>query len=49
DPSKVIDIELTGHMIAVNNQKDSVSPLPVSGKKNKVSDCDSYLTQVTGS
>ncbi|GKD59846.1 hypothetical protein Tco_1297355 [Tanacetum coccineum] len=36
DPSKVIDIELTGHMIAVNNQKDSVSPLPVSRKKNKV-------------
>ncbi|GJZ17672.1 hypothetical protein Tco_0553795, partial [Tanacetum coccineum] len=35
DPSKVIDIELTGHMIAVNNQKDSVYPLPISGKKKK--------------
>ncbi|GJU09319.1 hypothetical protein Tco_1131715 [Tanacetum coccineum] len=36
NPSKVIDIELTGHMIAVSNQKDSVYPLPISGKKKKV-------------
>ncbi|GJS74939.1 hypothetical protein Tco_0724820 [Tanacetum coccineum] len=36
DPSKVPNIELTTHMIAVNNQKDSVSPLPFSKKKNKV-------------
>ncbi|GJU76066.1 hypothetical protein Tco_1273136 [Tanacetum coccineum] len=36
DPSKVTNIELTAHMIAVNNQKDSVSPLPFSGKKKKV-------------
>ncbi|GJZ67902.1 hypothetical protein Tco_0631142 [Tanacetum coccineum] len=35
DPSKVTDIELTGHMIAINNQKDSVFPLPISGKKKK--------------
>ncbi|GKE05084.1 hypothetical protein Tco_1397102 [Tanacetum coccineum] len=36
DPSKVIKIELTTPMIAVNNQKDSVSPLPFSRKKKKV-------------
>nr|GEU46185.1 hypothetical protein [Tanacetum cinerariifolium] len=36
DSSKVTDIELTGHMIVVNNQKDSVSPLLVSRKKKKV-------------
>ncbi|GJT03667.1 retrovirus-related pol polyprotein from transposon TNT 1-94 [Tanacetum coccineum] len=35
-PSKVIKIELTTPMIVVNNQKDSVSPLPFSGKKKKV-------------
>ncbi|GJU59267.1 hypothetical protein Tco_1237033 [Tanacetum coccineum] len=29
DPSKVTDIELTAHMIVVNNWRDSVSPLPV--------------------
>ncbi|GKD72521.1 hypothetical protein Tco_1330803, partial [Tanacetum coccineum] len=35
DPSKVTKIELTTHMITVNNQKDSVSPLPLSAKKKK--------------
>ncbi|GJT19570.1 hypothetical protein Tco_0878276 [Tanacetum coccineum] len=35
DPSKVTDIELTAHMIAVNNQKDSVSPLPLAAKPKK--------------
>ncbi|GJW58551.1 hypothetical protein Tco_0105282 [Tanacetum coccineum] len=30
DPSKVTDIELTTHMIALNNQKDSVSPPPLA-------------------
>ncbi|GJY12432.1 retrovirus-related pol polyprotein from transposon TNT 1-94 [Tanacetum coccineum] len=35
DPSKVIDIELTSHMIVVNNQKDSVSPPPLSAKPKK--------------
>nr|GEU85950.1 hypothetical protein [Tanacetum cinerariifolium] len=34
--SIVFNIELTVHMIAVNNQKDSVSPLPFSAKKKKV-------------
>ncbi|GKB39547.1 hypothetical protein Tco_0884489 [Tanacetum coccineum] len=34
----VTEIELTAHMIAVNNQKDSMSPLPFSGKKKKVKD-----------
>ncbi|GJT71597.1 hypothetical protein Tco_1030883 [Tanacetum coccineum] len=36
DPSKVTKIELTTPMIAVNNQKDLVSPLPFSRKKQKV-------------
>ncbi|GKD37700.1 hypothetical protein Tco_1257907, partial [Tanacetum coccineum] len=35
DPSKVTDIELTAYMIAVNNQRDSVSPLPLSAKPKK--------------
>ncbi|GJX07444.1 hypothetical protein Tco_0195376 [Tanacetum coccineum] len=35
DPSKVTKIELTAHMIAVSNQKDSVSPLLLSVKKKK--------------
>ncbi|GJV18855.1 hypothetical protein Tco_1367875 [Tanacetum coccineum] len=35
DPSKVIDIELTTHMIAINNQMDSVSPPPLSAKPKK--------------
>ncbi|GKA09334.1 hypothetical protein Tco_0688665 [Tanacetum coccineum] len=35
NPSKVIEIELTAHMIAVNNHKDSVSPLTLSAKKKK--------------
>nr|GEU37563.1 uncharacterized mitochondrial protein AtMg00810-like [Tanacetum cinerariifolium] len=35
DPSKVIDIELTSHMIVVNNQRDSVSPLPLHAKSKK--------------
>ncbi|GKC27294.1 retrovirus-related pol polyprotein from transposon TNT 1-94 [Tanacetum coccineum] len=33
DPSKVTDIELMGHMVAINNQKESVSLLPFSKKK----------------
>nr|GEX80992.1 hypothetical protein [Tanacetum cinerariifolium] len=36
DPSRVTEIELTALMIVVNNQKDSVSPLPFSRKKKKV-------------
>ncbi|GKC31173.1 hypothetical protein Tco_1038467 [Tanacetum coccineum] len=36
DPSKVTNIELTAHMITVNNQKGSASPLPFSGKTKKV-------------
>ncbi|GKF48667.1 hypothetical protein Tco_0141918 [Tanacetum coccineum] len=35
DPSKVTNIELMAHMIAVNNQKDSVSPLPLATKPKK--------------
>ncbi|GJV13323.1 hypothetical protein Tco_1354864, partial [Tanacetum coccineum] len=35
DPSKVTDIELTAYMIVVNNQKDSVSPLPLAAKLKK--------------
>ncbi|GKB68697.1 hypothetical protein Tco_0930109 [Tanacetum coccineum] len=35
DPSKVTDIELTDHMIVVNNQKDSVSPPPLVAKPKK--------------
>nr|GEU51954.1 retrovirus-related Pol polyprotein from transposon TNT 1-94 [Tanacetum cinerariifolium] len=35
DPSKVTDIELKAHMIAVNNQRDSVSPLLLSAKTKK--------------
>ncbi|GKE33992.1 hypothetical protein Tco_1453314 [Tanacetum coccineum] len=35
DPSKVTDIELTTHMIAVNNQRDSVSPPPLAVKPKK--------------
>ncbi|GJY09547.1 retrovirus-related pol polyprotein from transposon TNT 1-94 [Tanacetum coccineum] len=35
DPSKFPNIELTAHMIDVNNQKDSVSPPPLSAKKKK--------------
>ncbi|GJX27712.1 hypothetical protein Tco_0235791 [Tanacetum coccineum] len=35
DPSKVTKIELTAHMIVVNNPKDLVSPLPLSVKKKK--------------
>ncbi|GJT35899.1 hypothetical protein Tco_0926318, partial [Tanacetum coccineum] len=35
DPSKVTDIELTTHMIAVNNQKDPMSPLPLATKPKK--------------
>ncbi|GJU98140.1 retrovirus-related pol polyprotein from transposon TNT 1-94 [Tanacetum coccineum] len=35
DPSKVTDIELMAHMIAVNNQKDSVSPPPLVAKPKK--------------
>nr|GEU74219.1 retrovirus-related Pol polyprotein from transposon TNT 1-94 [Tanacetum cinerariifolium] len=35
DPSKVTDIELMTYMIAVNNQKDSVSPLPLAIKLKK--------------
>ncbi|GJU88097.1 hypothetical protein Tco_1300520 [Tanacetum coccineum] len=35
DPSKVTDIELTAHMITVNNQRDSMSPIPLSTKPKK--------------
>ncbi|GJW52067.1 hypothetical protein Tco_0093418 [Tanacetum coccineum] len=35
DPSKVTDIELTAHMIAVNNQRDSLSPPPLAPKLKK--------------
>ncbi|GJT41152.1 hypothetical protein Tco_0941017 [Tanacetum coccineum] len=35
DLSKVTGVELTAHMIAVNNQRDSVSPLPLSAKPKK--------------
>ncbi|GKD59296.1 hypothetical protein Tco_1296805 [Tanacetum coccineum] len=35
DSSKVTDIELTAYMIVVNNQMDSVSPLPLSAKPKK--------------
>ncbi|GJT45284.1 hypothetical protein Tco_0953999 [Tanacetum coccineum] len=35
DPSKVTGIELTAHMIVVNSQKDSVSPLPLATKPKK--------------
>nr|GEZ19169.1 hypothetical protein [Tanacetum cinerariifolium] len=35
DPSKVTEIELTAHMIDVNNQKDSVSLLPLSTRTKK--------------
>ncbi|GKE97662.1 hypothetical protein Tco_0021013, partial [Tanacetum coccineum] len=35
DPSKVTNIELIAHMIAVNSQKDSVSPLPLPTKPKK--------------
>nr|GEW31873.1 hypothetical protein [Tanacetum cinerariifolium] len=35
DQSKITDIELTAHMIAVNNQRDSVSPPPLAAKPKK--------------
>ncbi|GJR91755.1 ribonuclease H-like domain-containing protein [Tanacetum coccineum] len=35
DPFKVTDIELTAYIIAVNNQKDSVSQLPLAAKPKK--------------
>nr|GEX75161.1 hypothetical protein [Tanacetum cinerariifolium] len=35
DPYKLTNIELTAHMIDVNNQKDSVSPLPLAAKPKK--------------
>nr|GEU75759.1 hypothetical protein [Tanacetum cinerariifolium] len=35
DPSKVTKIELTAHMIVVNNQRDSVSPPPLVAKPKK--------------
>nr|GEX81065.1 retrovirus-related Pol polyprotein from transposon TNT 1-94 [Tanacetum cinerariifolium] len=35
DPSKVTKIEFTAYIIAVNNKKDLVSPLPLSAKKKK--------------
>ncbi|GJZ67021.1 hypothetical protein Tco_0630261 [Tanacetum coccineum] len=35
DPFKVTDIELTAHMIDVNHQRDSMSPLPFSAKPKK--------------
>ncbi|PWA34635.1 hypothetical protein CTI12_AA617150 [Artemisia annua] len=36
DPSSVSNIELTAHMVAVNNQRDSVSPPLPSKKKREV-------------
>ncbi|GJY43505.1 hypothetical protein Tco_0431718 [Tanacetum coccineum] len=36
DPSKVTDIELTPHMIAVNNRRDSMSPPPLVAKPKKM-------------
>nr|GEW09581.1 retrovirus-related Pol polyprotein from transposon TNT 1-94 [Tanacetum cinerariifolium] len=35
DPSKVIDIELTAHMIAINNRMESMSPFPLTSKLKK--------------
>ncbi|GKC13014.1 hypothetical protein Tco_1009796 [Tanacetum coccineum] len=35
DPSKVTDIELTAHMIVVNNRRDSVSPPHLVAKPKK--------------
>ncbi|GJZ82142.1 hypothetical protein Tco_0647136 [Tanacetum coccineum] len=35
DPSKVTETQLTAHMIAVNNEKNSVSPLPLFATKKK--------------
>ncbi|GKA91005.1 hypothetical protein Tco_0812875 [Tanacetum coccineum] len=35
DPSKVTDIELTSHMIDVNNRRDSMSPPPLAAKPKK--------------
>nr|GEW81428.1 retrovirus-related Pol polyprotein from transposon TNT 1-94 [Tanacetum cinerariifolium] len=35
DPSKVTDIELTAYMIAINKQRDSVSPPPLVAKPTK--------------
>ncbi|GKF57440.1 hypothetical protein Tco_0170977, partial [Tanacetum coccineum] len=35
DPSKVTDIELTTHMIAMKNQRDSMSLLPLFAKPKK--------------
>ncbi|GJV50629.1 hypothetical protein Tco_1446370 [Tanacetum coccineum] len=35
DPSKVTDIELTAHMIVVNNQRDLVSPPPLAPNPKK--------------
>nr|GEV34703.1 retrovirus-related Pol polyprotein from transposon TNT 1-94 [Tanacetum cinerariifolium] len=50
DISKVIDIELTAHMIAVNNQKDSVSlpPLAAKPKKGKSQTVTSNLPKSQG-
>ncbi|GKA82360.1 hypothetical protein Tco_0789108 [Tanacetum coccineum] len=35
DPSKVTDIELTAHVIAINNRRDAVSPPPLVAKPKK--------------
>ncbi|GJY66909.1 hypothetical protein Tco_0469147 [Tanacetum coccineum] len=35
DPSKVTEIELTAYIIVVNNQRDLMSPLPLSTKPKK--------------
>ncbi|GKA12352.1 hypothetical protein Tco_0691898 [Tanacetum coccineum] len=50
DPSKVTNIELTAHMIAVNNQRDSVSspPLAVKPKKGKSQTVASTLPKSQG-
>ncbi|GJZ61462.1 hypothetical protein Tco_0617599 [Tanacetum coccineum] len=50
DPSKVTDIELTAYMIAVNNQRDSVSlpPLVAKPKKGKSQTVASTLPKSQG-
>nr|GEU33160.1 retrovirus-related Pol polyprotein from transposon TNT 1-94 [Tanacetum cinerariifolium] len=36
DPSKVTEIELTAHMITINNQRDLVSPPPLAANPKKL-------------
>ncbi|PWA92128.1 hypothetical protein CTI12_AA084610 [Artemisia annua] len=46
DPSSVSNIELTAHMVAVNNQRDSVSP-PLPSKKRGKSKTSMFVIPVT--